>query len=600
MRRTPAILLLGILVVALASRFSSGFSDATFTSSSAASGTVRAASDWTAPAVTLTNPGTPLQGTVTLAATATDAESGITSVTLQYLAPGASTWTTLCIDATAPYSCAWATGSMVDGTYDLRARALNGAGYTTLSDTVRTTVANNVVVVLADPGDIVRGNVPVSATVYNGGALPWVVTIQYAPAGGSSWKTLCSGLSAPFGCTWTTTSFANDSYDLRAVATSGLTSVTSAVVSDVLVDNLAPTVAMTDPGSPLSGTVTFAASVSDAGSGVQQVVLQHLRSGTSTWQTLCTITAEPFSCRYATTALTDGTYSFRAVATDVAGNTATSASVTGRVVDNTVSSVSVDDPGAFLSGTVTVTAQANSTAGVASVRLQRATSGTSTWTDLCTSTTAPYSCSWDTRSVANGSYDLRAILVDGHGATTTSAVVSARKVDNSTLRAVDVQGSNGEGTVGRLDAGDSVTLTYSESVAPASITAGWTGTALPVSLRLRDGNLVGGGNRADVLDVLRNGSAVQLGSIGLRDDYVKARKTATFNATMTASTATVDGVSRTVVTIVVGTLASGNGLRTVAAAPTMAWTPSTAATSIGGGACAATPVTESGPADRDF
>ena len=600
MRRTPAILLLGILVVALASRFSSGFSDATFTSSSAASGTVRAASDWTAPAVTLTNPGTPLQGTVTLAATATDAESGITSVTLQYLAPGASTWTTLCIDATAPYSCAWATGSMVDGTYDLRARALNGAGYTTLSDTVRTTVANNVVVVLADPGDIVRGNVPVSATVYNGGALPWVVTIQYAPAGGSSWKTLCSGLSAPFGCTWTTTSFANDSYDLRAVATSGLTSVTSAVVSDVLVDNLAPTVAMTDPGSPLSGTVTFAASVSDAGSGVQQVVLQHLRSGTSTWQTLCTITAEPFSCRYATTALTDGTYSFRAVATDVAGNTATSASVTGRVVDNTVSSVSVDDPGAFLSGTVTVTAQANSTAGVASVRLQRATSGTSTWTDLCTSTTAPYSCSWDTRSVANGSYDLRAILVDGHGATTTSAVVSARKVDNSTLRAVDVQGSNGEGTVGRLDAGDSITLTYSESVAPANITAGWTGTALPVSLRLRDGNLVGGGNRADVLDVLRNGSAVQLGSIGLRDDYVKARKTATFNATMTASTATVDGVSRTVVTIVVGTLASGNGLRTVAAAPTMAWTPSTAATSIGGGACAATPVTESGPADRDF
>ena len=41
MRRTPAILLLGILVVALAARFSSGFSDATFTSSSATAGTVR-------------------------------------------------------------------------------------------------------------------------------------------------------------------------------------------------------------------------------------------------------------------------------------------------------------------------------------------------------------------------------------------------------------------------------------------------------------------------------------------------------------------------------------------------------------------------------
>lgn len=600
MRRTPAILLLGILVVALAARFSSGFSDATFTSSSATAGTVRAASDWTAPAVTLSPPGTPLQGTVTLTATATDAESGIASVTLQQLAPGTSTWTTVCTDTTAPYSCAWNTAAVADGTYDLRARAVNGAGYTSVSDTVRTTVANNVVVVLADPGDIVRGNVAMGATVYNGGALPWLVTIQYAPAGGSSWKPLCSGLSAPFGCTWTTTSFANDSWDLRAVATSGLTTVTSAVVSDVLVDNLAPAVTMTDPGSPLSGAVTFAATATDAGSGIQQVVLQHLRSGTSTWQTLCTITSEPYTCRSATTALTDGSYAFRAVATDVAGNTATSASVTGRVVDNTVSSVSVDDPGAFLHGTVTVTAQANSTAGVASVRLQRAPSGTSTWTDLCTSTTAPYSCTWDTRTVANGSYDLRAVLVDGRGATTTSALVTARKVDNSALRALDVQASNCEGTVGRLDAGDTLTLTYSESVAPASITAGWTGTALPVSLRLRDGNLVGAGNRADVLDVLRNGSAVQLGSVSLRDDYVKARKTATFNATMTAATVTVDGVNRTVVTIVVGTLASGSGLRTVPAAPTMTWTPSTAATSVGGGACAATPVGESGPADKDL
>lgn len=600
MRRVNALLLLALLLVGAGTRLTSGFSDATFVGSTTNTGTVRAAADWTAPAVSVTNPGTPVQGTVSLAATATDAESGIASVTLQYLAPGASTWTTICTDTTAPFGCAWSTASIADGTYDLRARALNGAGYLTVSDTVRTTVANNVVVVLADPGDVVRGNVAMSATVYNGGILPWVVTIQYAPAGSTSWKTLCSGLSAPFACTWTTTSFANDSYDLRAVATAGTTTVTSAVISDVLVDNLAPAVTMTDPGTPLSGTVTFAATATDAGSGVQQVVLQHLRSGASTWQNLCTLTAEPFSCRYATTALPDGSYSFRAVATDVAGNTATSATVTGRIVDNTVSSVSVDDPGAFLSGTVTVTAQANSTAGVASVRIQRATSGTTAWTDLCTDTSSPYACTWDTRTVANGSYDLRAILLDGRGATITSAVVGSRRVDNSPLRAVDVQATNGDGTVGRIDSGDTVTLTYSEVVAPASISAGWTGAALPVSVRLRDGNLVGGGSRADVLDVLRNGAAVQLGSVGLREDYVKSRKTATFNATMTATTVTVDGQNRTVVTIVVGTLASGGGVRTSSVAATMVWTPSTAATSATGGACASTPATESGATDRDL
>ncbi len=576
-----------------------GFSDATFVSTSANPGTVRAAADWTPPAVSVTDPGTPVQGTVTLAASATDAESGIVSVALQYLAPGATSWTTLCTDTTAPYSCSWNTKAGADGAYDLRARAVNGAGYATTSDTVRTTVANNVLVVLGDPGDVVRGSVSLSTTVYNGGILPWAVTVQYAPTGTTNWKTICSGLSAPFTCTWATTSFANESYDLRAVATLGLTSATSATISDVLVDNGAPTVTMTDPGSPLRGTVTFGATASDAVSGVQQVVLQSSRAGAA-YQTLCTLTTEPYTCKVATTTLTDGTYAFRAVATDVAGNTTTSAAVTGRVVDNTVSSVSVDDPGAFLDGVVTVTAQANSTAGVASVRIQRSPAGAGTWTDLCTDATAPYSCSWDTRTVADGSYDLRALLVDGRGTTTTSAVVAARRVDNSPLRALDVQTANGDGTPGRLDQGDVVTLTYSQPITTGTVTSGWTGAALPVTLRLRDGNLIGAGNKGDALDVLRNGTAVQLGSVALREDYVKSRKTVTFNATMTATTVTVDGAERTVVTIVVGTLAGGSGLKTVSAASAVVWTPTPAVTSLTGTACSSAPATESGSADREF
>ncbi|MBM7517791.1 Ig-like domain-containing protein [Nocardioides nitrophenolicus] len=587
-------LLSGLLVLG-----STTFSDATYVTSSSTTATVRAAADWTPPAVTLAQPGTPVQGTVTLTATATDGESGITAVVLQYLAPGASTWITLCTATAAPYSCAWNTKGGADGGYDLRARATNGAGYTSVSDVVSTTVANSVLVVLDDPGDVVRGSVALKATVYNGGVLPWLVTVQYTTNGGTSWKSLCSGLSAPFTCTWSTTGFANDSFDLRAVATAGLTSATSAVVSDVLVDNAAPTVAMVDPGSPLSGTTTFAATVSDAGSGVQQVVLQYAAAGGG-YQTLCVLTADPWSCRYATTGLPDGSYAFRAVATDVAGNVATSAALTGRVVDNTVSSVSLDDPGSFLSGRVTITAQASSTAGVASVRIQYAATGSAAWTDLCTATAAPYSCAWDTTTVANGSYDLRAVLTDGRRATVTSAVLSGRKVDNSRLRALDVQTANGDGTAGRVDAGDTLTLTYADVVAPGSISAGWTGAALPVSLRLRDGNLLGGTSKTDAVDVLRGGAAVQLGSVGLREDYVKGRKTALFSATMTATTVTVDGTDRTVVTITVGSLASGNGLRTVTTASTMVWTPSTAALSTGGGACAATPATESGASDREF
>lgn len=601
MRRLATLLLLAVLLLVGGTSLlgGTGFSGATFTSSTTSTGTVRAAQDWTAPTAVLAAPGSPLQDTVTLSATATDAESGVASVVFQYVAPGTSSWVTLCTDTTAPFTCAWNTKAGADGSYDLRVRATNGAGYVTTSEVLSTTVANNVLVVLGSPGDLVRGSVPLTTKVYNGGLLPWTVTVQYAPTGTTQWKTLCSGLSSPFSCSWATTSYANEAYDLRAVATSGPTTVTSAVVSDVLVDNGLPTVTMVDPGTPLRGTVTLTATAADAASGVQQVVIQQARSG-GTFQNVCTVVAEPYSCRFATTALADGTYSFRAVATDAAGNTATSAAVTDRVVDNTVSSVSVDDPGADLSGTVSVTAQASSTAGIASVSLQRSPSGTTTWTELCVDTAAPYACSWDTRTVADGSYDLRAVLVDAKGATTVSAVVAARRVDNSPLRALDVQTSNGDGFAGRIDAGDSLTLTYSEQVAPGSISTGWTGTALPVTLRLRDGNLIGGGNKGDAIDVLRNGAAVRVGSVALREDYLKSRRTVTWNATMTAMTVTVDGRQQTVVTIVVGAVASGSGLKTVSLASTMAWTPSTAATSLTGAACAAAAAVESGTADREF
>ena len=90
---------------------------------------------------------------------------------------------------------------------------------------------------------------------------------------------------------------------------------------------VAPTVTMTDPGSPLSGTRTFAATAADAHSGLATVEIQYAASGTSTWKSLCTIEAEPWSCRAATNDLANGTYSFRAIATDEAGNATTSAAV---------------------------------------------------------------------------------------------------------------------------------------------------------------------------------------------------------------------------------------------------------------------------------
>jgi hypothetical protein len=598
--RSLQLLLLAALAGLLTIGFP-GFSSATFTSSSQSTATVQAAVDWTPPTVAVVNPGSAVKGSTTITVTATDAETGVASVTLEQLAPGAADWVSICTDTTAPYTCAWNTVAVSDGQYSLRARATDNAGYEAVSDSVRTTVANNVLVVLASPGDAVRGTVPLLTSVYNA-PTPNTVRIDYAPSGTTTWKSICTNLLSPYTCSWDTTRVASGDYDLRAVLTAGSATYVSATVDAVTVDNTAPTVTMLDPGTPLSGTRTLTVTATDADSGVAGVVIQAQRVGATTWQDLCSMTTDPWTCRTDTTKLLDGTYSFRAVATDVAGNAATSAAVTNRVVDNTVSSISLDVP-TTLNGTVTVGAAASSTAGVGSVRIQVAPTGTSTWTDLCTDTTAPYTCSWDTTSVADGLYDLRGILLDGKGQSTTSAPVSSQLVDNAPLRGADIQTANGGSTAGRPDTGDTVTFTYSEQVDLSSISTGWNGSAKAVTVRLRDLVSSGRASTDDTLDVLSNGTAVNLGSVNLRRDYLKTGKTASFSATMTAGTITTStGVTRTTVTVRLGAV-TGNGnsaLKSSSLTGALVWTPSAGATGPQGQPCSTTPVSETGAVDRDF
>ncbi|MDR6508105.1 Ig-like domain-containing protein [Arthrobacter oryzae] len=587
---------LTVLVIAGAAAFSS----AAYTASTAnAANTFSTPVDWAPPTVALASPGTTVKDATVLTATAADAETGIRDVAIQYLPAGGSAWTTICTAAAAPYSCGWNTKTVTDGPYSLRAVAADRAGHTTTSSPVDTIVANSLLVILADPGEIQRGTVNLSTTLYNPGAALYTVRVEYSLAGANNWKTLCSSLLSPYNCTWTTALFANDYYDLRAVATAGTTSTYSAALPDILVDNLAPTVTMTDPGTPLAGTRTFAATAADAHSGIAQTQIQYSRTGT--WSTLCTIATTPYSCRYDTTTLPGGTYSFRAVATDEAGISTTSATVANRVIDNTIASVSVEDPGDYLTGTVPLTAAANSTAGVSSVKIQSAPAGTTTWTTGCTVVAAPYTCNWDTRAVADGLYDFRAVLTDGAARETVSPTVAARRVDNSPLRGTDIQTGNGTGTPGRLGTGDSMTFTYSQQVTTATVSPGWTGASLPVTVRLRDGNLLGLGNSGDTVDIQRTGSSVNLGSVNLKQNYAKSRKTVTFNATMTAATVTLGGVPRTVITVTLGTAASGaNGVRTATTASTMLWAPTAAVTTLTGTASSTAPATETGPLDREY
>ena len=83
----------------------------------------------------MTDPGTPLRGTIALQATAAS-DRGIASVQFQSSPAGAGTWTDACLDTVAPYTCNWNSAGVADGPRDLRAVAVDQAGYQRISSVV--------------------------------------------------------------------------------------------------------------------------------------------------------------------------------------------------------------------------------------------------------------------------------------------------------------------------------------------------------------------------------------------------------------------------------------------------------------------------------
>jgi hypothetical protein len=512
-------------------------------------------------------------------------------------------WTVLCTATVSPYTCAWATTGYADGRYDVRAVATDVYGNVGVSAVVQRVVDNLAPVVSIDEDalpDFLRGTVVVSALASDAGSGVASVRIQRS-TNGSTWTDLCTDSTAPYSCSWATTG-SGDVF-LRAIALDLVGNSTTSPVVTVALDNTAPAVAMSSPGGTLSGTVTLAATASDADSGVASVRIEYRASSTSPWVAVCTDATSPYSCRWDTTQVADGTtYAFRATATDEAGNVSVSAITSTSTLDNRLAAVSVEDPGQYLRGTVALLANAQAPGGVQSVAIQYAPTGTSTWTTVCVATVAPYTCNWDTTKVAAGSYDLRAVMTPVTGSVLTSALVTGRIVDNAPLRGYDVQAANG-GALGRIDAGDTVSFTYDSVVNLQTLLSGWTGETRTVAVRLRDGASAGGLSGQDLVDVFTTTgltTPVGLGVLNTRGNYLKPAQPLVFNATMTAETVTVNGQPATRVVIrITGVNGTDTG-RAEKNARVMAWTPSNLARDLAGNAAATTPVDELGALDRDF
>jgi len=228
----------------------------------------------------------------------------------------------------------------------------------------------------------------------------------------------------PFAIAWNTAGVAGGDHTLVAVARDGAGNLSTSAPVVVLIaaaDSTPPTVSITSPANnaSVSGTINIQASASD---NVGVVGVQFKVDGANTGEE---DTVAPYSYSLNTASLANGSHTLTAVARDAANNTATSAAVTINVnnvaPDTTAPNVSISAPagGATVSGTISLNAAASDNVGVAGVQFK--VDGVNIGAE---DTTSPYSVSWDTRTVSNGSHSITAVARDAAGNTRTSAAVS--------------------------------------------------------------------------------------------------------------------------------------------------------------------------------
>ena len=271
-------------------------------------------------------------------------------------------------------------------------------------------------------GSTVSGSITAGANVSVIGALT-VVGVQFQLDGVNLGA---EDGSAPYAIPWNTRTASNGSHRLTAVARDllGARWTSQPVTVTVFNDTTPPVVNVTTPtaGSTLRGTVAVNANASD---NVGVVGVQFLVDGAPLGSE---DTTAPYSVTWNTATASNSAHALTARARDAAGNVTTSVAATV-TVDNALPTVTIASPagGATVSGSVTVTASAADNVGVTGVqfRLDGASLGAE-------DTTAPYSFSWNTTSIANGAHTLTAVARDGASNQTTSAAVAVTVSNDTT------------------------------------------------------------------------------------------------------------------------------------------------------------------------
>ncbi|MEO5764288.1 MAG: Ig-like domain-containing protein, partial [Casimicrobiaceae bacterium] len=252
----------------------------------------------------------PAPATISVAATASDSDGSITSVTFFAGSIPIGTATA------APYAVTWS--NVAAGTYVLTARAIDDVGATTTSAPVGVTVSANT------PPNVVL-TAPANGAGY---AAPAVITLAASAGDADGYVTkvdffqaatlLGTATSAPYTMTWSAAPAGNHVLTARATDNLGATA-TSVPVAITVSANGIPAVALTAPvtGSTFfaPATIVLAATASDS-DGITRL---DFYQGTTL---LGSATAAPYT--FVWDQVPAGSYSFTAVAIDTLGATARS------------------------------------------------------------------------------------------------------------------------------------------------------------------------------------------------------------------------------------------------------------------------------------
>ncbi|MEK6736440.1 MAG: S8 family serine peptidase, partial [Pseudomonadota bacterium] len=192
----------------------------------------------------------------------------------------------------------------------------------------------------------------------------------------------------------------------------------AAALASISKDTQAPAVSIASPtGGKISGIVPINVSYSD-NVGVTRIELR------LNGQTIITDNQSPFAFSWDTTTVVDGDYNLTAHAFDAAGNQGNSASVTVTVSNNATTdsqapTISITSPtGGSVSGTTSVNVSTSDNVSVTQVELY--VNGVK----VLTNTQSPFTFSWNTTNLTEGTYTLTTKAFDAAGNSGSSNTVS--------------------------------------------------------------------------------------------------------------------------------------------------------------------------------